>query len=58
MKDHRVNMIGDLLSELLEDPDVQVSEISDGVMAELKEIHEHHALMAERTALLISYLGG
>ena len=58
MTDRRVSMIGDLMSELLEDPDIQVSEISDGLMEELKDIQRHHALMAERTALLISYLGG
>ena len=58
MTDYRIAMMGDLLGELIEDQSVQVSEISDGVMGQLKEIHDHHATMAERTALLISYLGG
>ena len=58
MTDYRCTMIGDLLMELIEDPEVEASEISDAIMDELREIHDHHKAVVEKTAALISYLGG
>ena len=51
-------MLADLLMEFIEDPDLEASEVSDSIMEELRDIHDYHAALAEKTAKVISYLGG
>ena len=57
-EDHRKTMLADLLMEFIEDPDLEASEVSDSIMEELRDIHDYHAALAEKTAKVISYLGG
>ena len=38
--------------------DYEASEVSDAIMEELRDIHDYHAAIAEKTARVISYLGG
>ena len=56
-EDHRRTMLADILSEMIQDTD-NVSEVSDAIMDELRDIRDYHDALAEKTALLISYLGG
>ena len=57
-EEHRRMLLADVLLELIEDPDLEASEISDTIMEELRDIHEYHAAQAEKAAKVISYLGG
>lgn len=57
-RDHRKAMLADILMELIEDPDLEASEVSDAVMDELEDIHAFHSGLAEKTARIIKYLGG
>ena len=56
--DHRKAMMADLLLDMIGDPFTEPSEISDTIIGELREIHDYHAKLAEKTAKVISFLGG
>ena len=56
--DHRRTMLADVLLEMIGDDDLEASQISDTVMEELRDIHDYHAKLAEKTAKVISFLGG
>jgi hypothetical protein len=57
-EDHRVAMLADILLEWISDPYMEASDISDTVMDELRDLQEYHAKLAEKTAKVISFLGG
>ena len=57
-QEHRRMLLAVVLLELIEDPDLEASEISDAIMDELEDIHAYHAERAEKAAKVIKFLGG
>ena len=57
-RDYQRAMLADILLEMIGDDDLEASQISDSVMEELRDIHDYHAKLAEKTAKVISNLGG
>jgi len=57
-EDHRTAMLADILLEWVSDPYIKASDISDTIMDELRELQDYHAKLAEKTAKVISFLGG
>jgi hypothetical protein len=57
-EDHRTAMLADILLEWVSDPYIKASDISDTIIDELRELQEYHAKLAEKTAKVISFLGG
>ena len=51
-------MLADILLEWVSDPYIKASDISDTIMDELRELQDYHAKLAEKTAKVISFLGG